>query len=56
MTPMSFDIVDMPSVGVRIPGAFKSMAELRHIHHDATNRGLDIRQNESTTCSVDWGC
>ena len=53
MSPMSFDIVDMPSVGVRIPAAFKSMAELRQIHRDATNCGLDIRQHTSPTCSVD---
>jgi hypothetical protein len=41
---MSFDFVDMPSLGVRIPASFKRMAELQSIRRDATRRGLDFQQ------------
>jgi len=41
---MSFNIVDMPSLGVRIPASFKRMAELQSIHRDATSDDLEIRQ------------
>ena len=39
---MSFDFVDMPSLGVRIPASFKRMAGLQSIHRDAMSGGLDI--------------
>jgi hypothetical protein len=39
---MSFDFVDMPNLGVRIPASFKRMAELQSIHRDATGGYLDI--------------
>jgi hypothetical protein len=41
---MSFDIVDMPSLGVHIPASFKRIAELRSTHRDAASGDLDIRQ------------
>jgi hypothetical protein len=45
---MSFNIVDMPSLGVRIPATFKRMAEQRSIHRDATSDNLDICQTGPT--------
>ena len=47
---MSFDFVDMPSLGVRIPASFKRMAELRSIHRDATSVDLDIQQAVFALC------
>jgi hypothetical protein len=41
---MSFDFVDMPSLGVRIPASFKRMAELQSICRDATRHDLDSQQ------------
>jgi hypothetical protein len=41
---MSFDIVDMPSLGVYIPASFKRIAELQSLHRDAASGDLDIRQ------------
>ena len=41
---MSFDIVDMPSLGVHIPASFKRIAELQSLHRDAASGDLDIRQ------------
>jgi hypothetical protein len=39
---MSFDIVDMPSLGVHIPASFKRIAELQSLHRDAASGDLDI--------------
>ena len=47
---MSFDFVDMPSLGVRIPASFKRMAELQSIHRDATSADLDIQQDAFAGC------
>jgi hypothetical protein len=48
---MSFNIVDMPSLGVRIPASFKRMAELQSIHRDATSDDLEICQDEPAFAS-----
>jgi hypothetical protein len=48
---MSFDFVDIPQLGVRIPATFKRMAELQSIHRDATSGCLDIQQYALPACS-----